>query len=132
MKWTQNWHNNRFVLHALQLMVVNVLSVCLFCVQRSTHKKKIKELMEVVNRDPLAELSDQDKELVYYMRWDCGALLIQQGQVPRDTGCFHTYCTSPDGHTYCTGVCIQMCQLPLVGSIACMRCLCPCPSWFSL
>lgn len=38
--------------------------------QRETsNKKKIKELEMVVNRDPLAELDDQDKQLVWYMRW---------------------------------------------------------------
>ena len=70
-------------------MVVNALSVS--CAQRVTNKKKIKELQEVVNRDPLAELSDQDKELVFYMRWEGAALLMQLGQVPRDTGCIHAY-----------------------------------------
>ena len=45
-------------------------TVCPVCMQRETsNKKKIKELEMVVNRDPLAELDDQDKQLVWYMRW---------------------------------------------------------------
>ncbi len=39
-------------------------------VQRdTTNKRNIKELQNIVNRDPLADLDDQDKQLVWYMRW---------------------------------------------------------------
>ena len=54
--------------------------VCVWCVlsvlvQRDTsNKRKIKELMDVVNRDPLADMDDQDKQLVWYMRWVDGQL----------------------------------------------------------
>ena len=51
---------------------VRVLSVR---VQRDTsNKRRIQDLLDIVNRDPLADMDDQGKQLVWYMRWVVGPL----------------------------------------------------------